>query len=109
MSELSQTPTASRGRSEVRPNGQASLSERVRSLRLRDGAPSARPRRAWLPWGLTVIALAAAGTFGWRAYRLAPAVAPPPGQSAEGGEVKPASAPAGEAAPAARTGDVVLD
>src|SRR5262249_46538485 len=62
-----------------------------------------------LPGARSSSARAAAGPFGWRAYRLTPTVSPPPGQSAEGGEVKPASAPAGEAAPAARTGDVVLD
>jgi multidrug resistance efflux pump len=55
-------------------NAQASLSDRVRSLRLvKPSGSAAKPRSAWLPWGLTAIALATAAAFGWRAYRLAPA------------------------------------
>jgi multidrug resistance efflux pump len=46
------------------------LRDRVQSLRLQPGGPAGRPRGAWLPWGLTLIALAAAGVFAWRAYRL---------------------------------------
>ena len=103
-------------------NARASLSDRVRSLRLvKPSGSAAKPRSAWLPWGLTAIALAAAAAFGWRAYRLAPAGS---GQSAEqsaeqsadadsskasksgGGLSSPAS---GTATPAAATGDVVLD
>ena len=39
-----------------------------------DCSPAARspPAQLWLPWGLTLIALATAGLFGYRAYRLAP-------------------------------------
>ena len=52
-------------------NGQSTLSDRVRSLRLNSGHTTARPRSAWLPWGLALIALATAGLFGWRGYYLA--------------------------------------
>src|SRR5579883_2808315 len=79
--------TAARGRVETRRHGQRSLSDRVRSLRLQAGGAGARPRSTWLPWGLTVIALALAAVFGWRAYRLSPgevASTPTPSNSTAG-------------------------
>src|SRR5579885_432390 len=90
-------------------NGQKSLSERVRSLRLQGGG-SAKPRSAWLPWGLTAIAFATAIVFGWRAYRIAPTdvTAASESGSAASSDSKPV-----EASPAAAAestaGDVVLD
>lgn len=106
MSEFSDTAT--RGRVEARRNGQASLSDRVRSLRLQTGGAAVRPRSAWLPWGLTVIALATAAVFGWRAYRLSPAdVASPPEQSSNAGTQT--SAPSAALPTPANAGDVVLD
>lgn len=101
--------TVLRGRPAASPNGDASLSDRVRSLRLNTEGPGTKPRSAWLPWGLTVIALTLAGVFGWRAYLLTPAdLAPLAGQSTGGGgpPVPVADAPA---APAPAAGDVVLD
>jgi HlyD family secretion protein len=113
MNELHETSAASRGRVEPRSNGQASLSDRVRSLRL-TSAPTARPRSAWLPWGLTAIALVTAAVFGWRAYRLAPAdPGPPPEPVAGAGDSKSPSSPsAATVASGDKTepvGDVVLD
>jgi HlyD family secretion protein len=72
MSEVQKPLTGVRARSTGEANGQTTLSERVRSLRLGAGG-HARPRSAWLPWGLTLIALATAALFGWRTYRLSPA------------------------------------
>src|SRR5438128_875720 len=105
MSEVHDTPTAAHSRVEARPNGQASLSDRVRSLRLKTGGPGARPRSAWLPWGLTIIALATAGLFGWRAYHLAPADVPPAAeQGANSGDAKASPATSTAAAPTTATG-----
>ncbi len=104
---------------------QSPLSDRVRSLRLvKPGNSSAKPRSAWLPWGLTLIALVTAAAFAWRAYRLgtvttSAAEQSPDGDSAPanktaGGQSSAPSPDAGGAAanvaaPAASTGDVVLD
>lgn len=93
-----------------RANGQLPLSDRVRSLRLAPASPTARPRGAWLPWGLTAIAFATAAVFGWRAYRLEPieaATATVPQTSVA--ERTPPAAPTARAQGTAGTGDVVLD
>ncbi len=98
--------TATRGRVETRRHGQRSLTDRVRSLRLQAGGPGARPRSTWLPWGLTVIALALAAVFGWRAYRLSPgevASTPAPPNSTAG------QTPSAAIEAPANAGDVVLD
>jgi HlyD family secretion protein len=87
-----------------------SLSDRVRSLRLKTGGPGVKPRSAWLPWGLTVISLATAGVCGWRAYLLSPADAALPAEQAGSGGDNPSSSIAdviAGSAPAA--GEVALD
>lgn len=110
MNDLHDSSTSSLGGSERFPDGQVSLSERVRSLRLTAGSPAARPRSAWLPWGVTVIALATAGVFGWRAYRLTPAEAAPLTQRAPVGEEVRPPAPANAVTPTTTApGEVVLD
>ena len=73
MMDKNQTPAAAHGGADLIPNGQPSLGDRVRSLRLKPPGPKYKPPSTWLPWGLTAIALVLAGAFGWRAYRLAPA------------------------------------
>jgi multidrug resistance efflux pump len=73
MSNPHPLPTATRAPAAT-ANGQPSLRDRVRSLRLSGSEPAAaRPRSAYLPWGLTVIAMAAAVLFGLRAYMVTPA------------------------------------
>lgn len=109
MSDLFNSSTAPRDRAAANPNGQSALRERVRTLRLKTERPSAKPRSAWLPWGLTVIAFLTACVFGWRAYLLAPvdlAQAAEPGTN-QGGEKAAVLVAGAPAAPAA--GDVVLD
>jgi len=87
----------------------SALSARVRSLRLQSGGPAIKPRSAWLPWGLTVIALATAAVFGWRTYRLTPVDVGDQDQPARSaGDSKPVSAGSDPTATAA-SGDVVLD
>jgi multidrug resistance efflux pump len=98
-----------RADSEPASDRTASWRDRVQSLRLRTDGTVARPRSAWLPWGITVIALAATGVFGWRAYRLSPEdPAQPLTQRTEGSD-KVTPTPGTAAAPAAASGDVVLD
>jgi multidrug resistance efflux pump len=106
MAELHEPAVAPRS-VETLPNGQASLSERVRSLRLKPGG-SVRPRSAWLPWGLTVIALATAALFAWRAYRLTPDEFPASEQPAAGADGG-ATPSQGAATPKTVPGEVVLD
>jgi HlyD family secretion protein len=68
-------------------DSRSTLSDRVRSLRLvNPGKSNARPRSAWLPWGLTAIALITAAAFGWRAYRLSPTAQVETATQADGGE-----------------------
>jgi len=82
-------------------NGQPTLSDRVRSLRLDSGRSAPRPRSAWLPWGLTVIALATAALFGWRAYVLGPTRADTANEpSAEAAQGKSQGASASASRPA---------
>jgi multidrug resistance efflux pump len=84
-------------------NGTTSLSDRVRSLRLAEGGGrTAAPGRA-LPWVFCGVLLLTTVAFGYRAYRLAPAPAPPSGETA-----RPEATPGTAAAPVAATGDVVL-
>jgi multidrug resistance efflux pump len=51
------------------PDG-ASLSDRVRSLRLSDQQASRPPRTRWLPWAITSVLLLTSVAFGYRAYRV---------------------------------------
>jgi HlyD family secretion protein len=104
-------------------SAQSSLSDRVRSLRLvNPGSSTARPRSAWLPWGLTAIALATAAAFGWRSYRLSPEVVQTSVQSADGESTTAnkhgaglaaasdaSETPLGGNASSAPAGEVVLD
>ncbi|MBY0522504.1 MAG: efflux RND transporter periplasmic adaptor subunit [Gemmataceae bacterium] len=107
MRETKDTVVPARG--EPGPNGQASLSDRVRSLRLQPNGPAVRPRSAWLPWGVTAIALATAMLFGWRAYRLSPADRASIAEGTNTGDVR-STAPSGTPSPSpASSGDVVLD
>jgi HlyD family secretion protein len=88
----------------------SALTARVRSLRLQPGAPAAKPRSAWLPWGLTLIALATAAVFGWRTYRLSPADAAEPDAPARSStDSKPISSGSVSAATDAASGDVALE
>lgn len=91
-------------------NGHSSLSERVQSLRLQPGSGTAKPRSAWLPWGLTAIAFATAALFGWRAYRLSPAdVAPATDSTASATDLKLSNTAVAAEPETGSTGDVVLD
>lgn len=102
--------TVSRVSSAPRADGQGSLSERVKSLRLQPGGSSARPRSAWLPWGLTVIALATTGVFAARAYLLAPTqVNAPTSSSSSNSEAKPVNSPGAADTATGSPGEVVLD
>jgi len=66
-------------------NGPTTLRERVRSLRL-SGGEAPTPRRAWIPWVVTGVALSLAVLFGFYAYRVAPAKTPPPPADADAAE-----------------------
>ncbi len=83
-------------------NGAASLSDRVRGLRLPEGGGGVSSPGRVLPWALCAILLAVSAAFGYRAYRVAPAAS----------VAAPAPSVAAPAAPAATavaaTGDVVL-
>ena len=48
----------------------ATLSDRVRSLRMPQMQPASRSRGSWLPWLLCVLLIGAAGTFGYLYYDL---------------------------------------
>jgi multidrug efflux pump subunit AcrA (membrane-fusion protein) len=87
------------------PNGQPTLSDRVRALRLKAGGSAASPRTSWLPWGLTVIALATAGVFAWRAYRVTPSDA---SSSVAGTTGNPGSGQPSDSSTSS-TGEVALD
>ncbi len=111
MSEPSTTPTGARARGRSNGDGDGTLRDRVRSLRLGGpGSKPVKPRSAWLPWGLTLLAFATAAVFGWRAYRLSPeSYAAPP--AAESSSDQKASTPARQSSPSssAAPGEVVLD
>jgi multidrug efflux pump subunit AcrA (membrane-fusion protein) len=89
---------------EARPP--ASLSERVRSLRLKEQPRKPARKTPWLPWSLCVVLAAATGYLAYVAY-VAPRAdgsQPEPGQNASGGTLAsrtPASV--------ASSGDVVLE
>src|SRR5712692_4969889 len=104
MNHTHPTPAAAETPAAANPNGQPTLSDRVRALRLK-GSGAAAPRSAFLPWGLTVIALAMTGVFAWRAYRISPADVAASGDAA-GGKSSPSGGPG---QPAMSTGEVALD
>jgi multidrug resistance efflux pump len=85
-------------------NGSAALDVRVRSLRLKDQAPS-RPAAAILPWALCCILLFTTAAFGYRAYRIG---ALEPSSLANHPPPAAASITPTAASPTAATGDVVL-
>jgi multidrug resistance efflux pump len=111
--------------STARGDPSASFSDRVRSLRLATPSGStARPRSAWLPWGLTAIALATAAAFGWRAYRISPADSAPVAEQSSASDGNASGKSSGglsssastisnpadpSASPSAAAGEVVLD
>ena len=107
--EAHHAPTTPRNRAGDSLNGQSPLTQRVQSLRLQGRGGPPAPRSTWLPWGLTVIALATAGVFGWRAYRLAPADGAAHRAGAAGSEASWRAARARPAAPPAASGEVVLE
>jgi multidrug resistance efflux pump len=92
-------------------NGAASLSDRVRSLRLagRAGAP-ARPRSAAVPWGLSAILLAVTLLLAYRSYRLSPAPdqAGRPAESAAAQNSSPTSNPSPSSSAVASSGELAL-
>ena len=61
-----------RGDAAADRNGPPTLSERVRSLRLKTGG--VRPRSAWVPWIITGVSLALAATCAYYGYRRTPTV-----------------------------------
>jgi HlyD family secretion protein len=87
-------------------NGPATLSDRVRSLRLKDQTQNAGGggKSSALPWALCVVLLLVTAAVGYRAYRLAPA-----------GDAKPADSAANSpgtssfTSDVAKSGDVVLE
>jgi multidrug resistance efflux pump len=109
MSEPHPPPTVARGPAPANTNGQASLRDRVRSLRLSPDGPGSRPRSALLPWGVAVIAMAAAAVFAWRAYLLTPGDVASAEQQPAPGDGKAAGAPAAPPKDTTPAGAVVLD
>jgi len=105
-SQSTRPPPETQSNGHAESNGSASLSDRVRSLRLHAGGATARPRGAWLPWGLTVIALGLAALFGWRAYRITPVEADAAPQATTSGDVVKQPTESGSATAGA---EVVLD
>jgi multidrug resistance efflux pump len=90
-------------------NGPATLSDRVRSLRLGGRAATPRaPRSRYLPWILCAVLLVTTAAFGYRAYRMSPGVS---GGSAPTAEAPKSATPTSGAMPSesvAATGEVVL-
>jgi multidrug resistance efflux pump len=110
MSKLHNSPAVIRSRAEKPLDGQGSLSDRVRSLRLKEGGSTVRPRSAWLPWGVALIALATAGAFGWRAYLLSPTDAAPRSEQApSNSESRSSIIPAAAVQDKTDPGEVALD
>jgi multidrug resistance efflux pump len=110
MQDSHDSLAAARGQATKSSNGHGSLSDRVRSLRLNTGNSPSKPRSAWLPWGLTVIAFLTAAVFGWRAYRLSPSEPGPQSEQASAGiSGKLPASPSTSSLPPSATGDVVLD
>jgi HlyD family secretion protein len=85
------------------PDRAASLSERVRSLRLPEHVSKPRPKGSALPWVLCV--LFALSTAGLGVYAFSPRTGDAPGPSAEA----PAVTSAGGSGLVAAAGDVVLE
>jgi multidrug resistance efflux pump len=84
-------------------NGSATLSDRVRSLRLSDqGQHSGGSKSSVLPWVLCGVLLIVAAALGYRAYRVTPA-----DSQADTSSPKPASS--SYTADVAKSGDVVLE
>src|SRR5262245_13966083 len=94
-----------------RPAGDrsASLSERVRSLRLTDKTDSAAPPRLnKLPWVICVVLLAMTALFGYRGYRVGPAAPPDETEDVGAGGPGREARPPAAGAPTASAGEVVL-
>lgn len=89
-------------------SGREALSDRVRSLRLGNRDSARPPRSRWLPWLVSCVLLLTTVAFGYRAYRVTPAVAP--GEAAlvvKKADGAPAAAPAPSTS-VASAGEVVL-
>jgi multidrug resistance efflux pump len=91
-------------------NGDASLSDRVRSLRLAGRAAAGRSKSTLIPWGLSVILLLTALGLGYRTYRTAPPGGEDPGRGVNAGLNGSASSPSGTASggAVAASGSVAL-
>src|SRR3954470_16693918 len=94
--ELDRSPPETR-------NGPASLSDRVRSLRLRDQPERGGSRSAVLPWVVCAILLLTTAALGYRTYRVTPSAPAPSPESPPPTATTPAAA-----RQAASSGDVVL-
>src|SRR6516164_9301371 len=84
--------------------GAASLSERVRALRLPESTSAATSRTRWLPWGLCLLFALATSIL---VYREATRAEPEVTQAVEKAPAKPAAAP--EPGAVASSGEVVLE
>lgn len=85
-------------------DGAATLSDRVRSLRLDGrGSRAGRARGGLLPWGLCGILLLTTAALGYRTYRMAPSV-----EAADGGSaaIKPGTTPAANGSPSTNSTSV---
>ncbi len=87
-------------------NGSATLSDRVRSLRLSSDSQNTgtNNKSSALPWAICVILLFVTAAFGYRAYRITPASEAKP---ADNSSVSPSSASI--TTDVAKSGDVVLE
>lgn len=101
ISDLSQTTDAERNGSE--------LSNRVRSLRLgnRVAAGQGKSRAGWIPWVLCAGLLVTTAAFGYRAYRITPAV-PVAQEESVSPKDRPTPTPTNVGA-VASSGDVALE
>jgi multidrug resistance efflux pump len=87
----------------------SSLSDRVRSLRLRTEGPAAAPRSAWLPWGVALIAVVLAAAMGVRAYLVAPSGDVVNSDEGSGKSDSKAFSDSYDSGASHATGEVVLD
>jgi HlyD family secretion protein len=101
-SELGRPPSDHRPEAPSGRNGPASLSDRVRSLRLQD-RPAGGSRGGALPWALSAILLLTTAAFGYYAYRVTPAAPGPDAPADKGG-----TGAAPSAGSVASSGEVVL-
>lgn len=108
MSNISKTGvTAHESQSAGSRNGEPSLSDRVRSLRLGDRPASGSARGGVLPWFICALLLLTTLAFGYRTYRMTPATDATTEAPANGADrTTPATV---AATTAAATGDVVLE